>query len=104
MTMQRTQILFRPDQHEALSERAHQEGRSLSDLVRELVDRDLERVRNAAREARRQRLLRLEEIARHREAAGGEGAGRELDVVEMIREMREERDEQLWNAIRPDRH
>lgn len=102
MTMQRTQILFRPDQHEALSERAQREGRSLSDLVRELVDRDLERWRETEREVRRQRLLRLEEIARHREAAADHGTGG-LDVVEMIRQGREERDARIWDAIRPHR-
>jgi len=103
MTMQRTQILLRPDQHDALSERARQEGMSLSEMVRALVDRDLERLREAEREVRRQRLSRLEEIARHRDEAVGEGTGHGPDVVELIRQGREERDERLWDAIRPDR-
>jgi predicted DNA-binding ribbon-helix-helix protein len=37
--MHRTQILLEPEQHKTLTEIARQEQRSLSDLVREMVDR-----------------------------------------------------------------
>ena len=37
--MHRTQILLESEQHRALTEIARQEQRSLSDLVREMVDR-----------------------------------------------------------------
>ena len=36
--MYRTQILLEPEQHKILTEIAHQEKRSLSDLLREMVD------------------------------------------------------------------
>ncbi len=37
--MHRTQILLEPEQHKTLTEIARQEQRSLSDLIREMVDR-----------------------------------------------------------------
>ena len=40
--MQRTQILLEPEQHKALVEIARREKRSLSDLVREMLDKQLE--------------------------------------------------------------
>ena len=39
--MDRLQILLNPEQHRALKEIARQEKRSLSDLLREMVDRQL---------------------------------------------------------------
>ena len=40
--MQRTQILLEPEQHKALAEIARREKRSLSDLVREMLEKQLE--------------------------------------------------------------
>ena len=40
--MYRTQVLLEPEQHEALTEIARQEKRSLSDLVREMLQKQLE--------------------------------------------------------------
>jgi hypothetical protein len=37
-TLYRAQILLEPEQHQALTQIAQNEGRSLSDLVREIVD------------------------------------------------------------------
>ena len=46
--MVRTQILLQPDQHRLLSEIARQEGRSLSEVVRQMIDREMaERSRQA---------------------------------------------------------
>jgi predicted DNA-binding ribbon-helix-helix protein len=39
--MYRTQILLEPEQHKILAEIAHQEKRSLSDVVREMVDKQI---------------------------------------------------------------
>lgn len=39
--MYRTQILLEPEQHKTLLEIARQERRSLSDLIREMVDRQI---------------------------------------------------------------
>lgn len=40
--MQRTQILLDPEQHKALTEIARREKRSLSDVVRKMLDQQLE--------------------------------------------------------------
>lgn len=39
--MYRTQILLEPEQHKTLTEIAHQEKRSLSDLIREMVEKQI---------------------------------------------------------------
>jgi hypothetical protein len=39
--MRRTQILLDPEQHDALVEIANKEGRSLSDLIRKMLDEQL---------------------------------------------------------------
>ena len=54
--MQRTQILLEPEQHRTLSDLAHAEGRSLSDLVREFVQAQLA-LRERDRSANCQRQL-----------------------------------------------
>jgi Arc/MetJ-type ribon-helix-helix transcriptional regulator len=40
--MRRTQIYLDDEQHQRLSERARQTGRSMSELIRNAVDRDLD--------------------------------------------------------------
>jgi predicted DNA-binding ribbon-helix-helix protein len=45
--MYRTQILLDPEQHKALVEIARRERRSLSDLVREMLDKQLEEQRKS---------------------------------------------------------
>jgi predicted DNA-binding protein len=42
MPMQRTQILLEPEQHKALAEIARREKRSLSDIVREMLEKQLQ--------------------------------------------------------------
>jgi predicted DNA-binding ribbon-helix-helix protein len=41
MELYRTQILLERSQHETLSQIAHEESRSLSEIVREMIDREL---------------------------------------------------------------
>ena len=41
MELQRTQILLEKSQHEILSRIAQEESRSLSEIVREMIDREL---------------------------------------------------------------
>jgi hypothetical protein len=62
-TLHRAQLLLEAEQHEALAEIAEQEGRSISDLVREIVRHHLaERDREAELLASLQALERLTEI------------------------------------------
>ena len=48
-TLYRAQILLEPEQHQALAQLARDEGRSLSDLVREIVQQHLARQEQQAR-------------------------------------------------------
>ena len=56
MQLQRTQILLEKSQHEMLSQIAQEESRSLSEIVREMIDREL-RYRQ-----RRQMMLAAREL------------------------------------------
>lgn len=56
MELQRTQILLEKSQHEVLSQIAQEESRSLSEIVREMIDREL-RYRQ-----RRQMMLAAREL------------------------------------------
>ena len=55
--MYRTQILLEPEQHKILTEIARQENRSLSDLIREMVDHQIARRNKMALTAAAEALL-----------------------------------------------
>ncbi|HNT55119.1 MAG TPA: ribbon-helix-helix domain-containing protein [Anaerolineaceae bacterium] len=55
--MYRTQILLEPEQHQILTEIARQEKRSLSDLLREMVDKQIAERKRMALAAAAQTLL-----------------------------------------------
>ncbi len=86
MAHERVQILLDPKQRAALARRARQTGRSVSDLVREYVEKGLE--------AKENKLEALDRIQAHRkqmlERRGGKPVS--LDPAQVIREIREERD------------
>jgi len=58
-TLHRAQLLLESEQHQALAEIAEQEGRSISDLVREIVRQHL-----AERRQQAQQLTALQAIER----------------------------------------
>jgi hypothetical protein len=93
--MQRTQILLEPGQHRALGKIARAEGRSVSDVVREMVDQALDQRNRQADLALQQDLGALERIREHRAAILAERGGEPLsfDVVQAINQAREEQDE-----------
>ncbi len=84
MPKHRTQLFLEPEQHEALSHQARQEGRSVSEVVREYVDQGLERSR--AEIDRRLRVL--DELARLSDEIGPISG-------DPIAEVREERDREI---------
>jgi len=55
--MYRTQILLEPEQHKILTEIARQEKRSLSDILREMVDKQIAERKRMALAAAAQALL-----------------------------------------------
>ena len=99
--MRRTQLLLEPEQHDALAEIARKEGRSISNVVREMVQRQIEQRRETARADLERRLEALQRIRRHRDEAVERRGGRpvDLDVAALIRQAREEREERAFTAF-----
>ena len=106
----RTEILLEPERHEALVEIARQEGRSISDIVCEIVGRHL---RERARDARQRRtvdaLERLTGLREKIEQRSGVYKGdliaearavRCEQVVETIKQFPAEQQEMLIDLIR----
>jgi hypothetical protein len=94
----RAQILLEPEQHKKLAEIAASEGRSVSDVVREAVAEYV--VTKSHEDQWDRRLKALERIKQHREEMLRKNGGKpfEIDVVELIHQMREERDNELLAA------
>ncbi len=55
--MYRTQILLEPEQHKILTEIARRENRSLSDVIREMVDKQIAERKQVALSAAAEALL-----------------------------------------------
>lgn len=96
MTLHRTHILLEPEQQKLLAEIARREGRSVSELARDIIQQGLEQKQRHLIEQRQRRLAALENAQRVGEAIRAERGGKvlDIDIVETIQEMREQRDEQ----------
>jgi predicted DNA-binding protein len=94
----RAQILLEPEQHKKLAEIAAHAGRSVSDVVREAVAEYV--VTRSHEDQWERRLKALERIKQHREELRRQNGGKpfEIDVVELIHQMREERNNELLAA------
>ena len=97
MVLHRTQVLLQPDQYRELTALARREGRSMSELVRQAVERDLERRRaeQADLDARWEAAFRRAHELSAQILARRGGRKLDLDTAELIREMRDERDEEI---------
>lgn len=89
MQHERVQILLEPGQRLALALRAKQTGRSISDLVREFVQKGLEATDSKQDVIETIRAHRKEMLARR----GGKPI--EQDPADILNQMREERDDEL---------
>jgi predicted transcriptional regulator len=103
----RAQILLEPEQHKKLTEIAARENRSVSDVVREAVAEYV--VARTEEDVREKRLKGLAEIKKFREEILKRRGGKpiEIDTVELINLMREERDNELlarMGSIQGDRN
>ncbi len=95
--LHRAQILLDEGQHRALAMQARLEGRSISDLTREIIARYLAEREETRRQGQLEALDRARALRRQiREEHGGQPLT--IDVNDMIRRMREERDEQTLTA------
>ena len=95
-TMHRTQLLLEPSQYQALRAMAEQEQRSISEIVREILDRYFEDNDPRARWIRRaDALKRLSDLrARVLERAGEYDA----DLLAEAREERGEDFDRIWKG------
>jgi hypothetical protein len=89
MPLERVQILLESGQRAALARRARQTGRSVSDLVREYVQKGLETVSDE--------LDVLENIQTHRQQMLDRRGGKtiSLDPLDVIWEIRKERTDEI---------
>jgi hypothetical protein len=97
----RAQILLEPAQRKALVRIAREEGRSISDVARELLRLGLEARAddNAARWRRRDQALAQADRLRKRIRQRNGGRPLDIDIGESIRAMREERDDDILAAL-----
>lgn len=92
MPMHRTQLFLEPEQHEALERQAREQGRSISEVVREYVDAGLARSR-LGKEQKLAVLDRLAEFGRRIGPIGGDP----------VAEMRDERARHLVEVLLQER-
>lgn len=93
----RTQILLDPEQHKTLAEIARREGRSISEVVREMIGRQLEERESDSQAQINRRLAALERIRENRDKILQRRGGVPIDIdtVELIHRIREERDAEI---------
>jgi len=94
MGLYRAQILLEADQHLQLERRAQESGRSMSDLVREIVDEYL--TRESMDEALRRSLAALDELTAMRRDIERENGPLETSFLDgLLDELREDRDAEI---------
>jgi len=92
----RAQILLDPEQHAALAEAARREERSISDLMREIVDHWLsQQDEQRLWEQRMQALERLNQIRERIQQENGVYHG---DLLEEARAERDEDFDRIWRG------
>jgi len=97
MALQRVHILLEPGQHRLLSDIARREGRSVSEVTREIVQQGIQQRQQDYKLIQDRRLTALKNAQRVRKAILEERGAKllEIDVVKLIHEMREERDDRI---------
>ncbi len=97
----RTQILLEPEQHQELSAIAKREGRSISELIRDMVQNELEQRKAEQDKAIQRRVEAFERILQRREQMLAERGGEyiDFDFVQALHEAREEQDERNFSLL-----
>jgi hypothetical protein len=91
MTMQRVQMLLEPGQRRKLAELAQAQGKSIAEITRLAIDAGLEKLAHNEHQARISAALNAAQVLRDSMPL------LEIDVVADIRQMREERDNELFS-------
>ena len=93
-TLYRAQILLEPEQHQALTDIAQHEGRSISDLVREIVRRHLAQREQADR--RQAEMQAIQELTQIRKQLQRQHGVYQVDLLTEVRAEREQDVERVW--------
>ncbi len=96
-SLERMQILMAHRQRQRLMELAGAQKRSVSDLIREAVDRYLEQEETRRVQARR--AIHQMKAVRESLLRSRSGQPMEIDAAEFIRQMREERTDELGRRV-----
>ena len=93
MALYRTHVMLEPEQHKALKEIARREGRSVSEVTREIVQQGIIQRQQQYESEVQKRLNAFENARRVREEMYQEYGDQlyDIDLVTLINEMREER-------------
>jgi hypothetical protein len=95
-TKYRAQILLEPEQHNALAEVARRENRSISELMREIVDQWLSQQDD--QRLWEQRMEVLERLGQIRESIQQEYGVYQGDLIEEARADRDEDIDRVWRG------
>lgn len=95
-TLYRAQILLEAEQHQALAQMARAEGRSLSDLVREIVKQHLAQQEQETR--LQQELEAIQALARIREQLQAKHGICPAHLLEEVRTERDRDTEDVWRG------
>jgi hypothetical protein len=100
--MYRAQILLDPQQHQALRELAKRQGRSISSVVREMINDRLVRLKEEQDSQLRHHLAVIDRIRDHKRAVLDKRDSRRLavDIARIIEENRAERNGSIVGAGR----
>lgn len=97
MAKVRTHLLLEPEQQRALAQIARREGRSVSDVTREIVQQGIEQRQRLHAIEKQRRIRALQRGRQVRQAILEErgGAPLDLNISSLIEEIRQERNDQL---------
>lgn len=93
----RAQILLEPEQHQALKQIAKREGRSLSDVAREVIQIGLDIRQSDSEEIWKKRQQAMQELRQIREAVQQAYGTYEGDLIAEARASRDKQSEDVWN-------
>lgn len=95
----RTHLLLEPEQHRSLAQIAQREGRSVSDITREIVQEGINQRQQSYAVEMNKRLQALERARQVRQAilAARGGEPLNLDIPALMDELRHDRDDQILN-------
>jgi predicted DNA-binding protein len=93
----RAHLLLEPEQHRILAQIAEREGRSVSDLTREIVQAGIEQRQQRYAVERKRRLQALERARQVRQVILAERGGEplKLDIPALMDELRDDRDDKI---------